>query len=170
MSDTKTPGRAFWDAYIAAHPYGRDFESYSSLADDNRAAIEAGVAAAWGPERDRLKGALEENERLAARIGEMEGKLAAVRRERDEANEQEDGTARAYDNVTRQRDELRKRVSRLHDGITALADRCGLEAASAAQFRGTAEREEDWERAGQWNIRHAVHEEHAAALRKLAAS
>jgi hypothetical protein len=42
----KTPGQAFWDAYIAAHPYGHESESFDELADENRAAINAGVNAA----------------------------------------------------------------------------------------------------------------------------
>jgi hypothetical protein len=66
--------------------------------------------------------------------------------------------------------ELESERKQLREAITAMADKSGLEAASAARFRDDAIDGGNEELAGRWNIRHELHAIHAGWLRMLAAS
>jgi hypothetical protein len=66
--------------------------------------------------------------------------------------------------------ELEAERKQLREAITAMADKSGLEAASAARFRDDAIDGGNEELAGRWNIRHELHAIHAGWLRMLAAS
>jgi hypothetical protein len=80
----KTPGQVAYEAFYGNFPApAAGWDELAAVRPRETCAWEVAAAAAWAPERDRLTAALEENDRLAARVTELESKLTGALGERD---------------------------------------------------------------------------------------
>jgi hypothetical protein len=170
-----SPGRTYYDAYIAAHPYLNGdyiqtdepmYVPYDELADENSAAMEAGAQAVLKAGYPNTAKKLAERDQQAARIGELETDLhvaqARLEGSRARAAGLQAELAAAHTESIRlaaERNALREAVTELADEWEGEADAGDIDAANEPAYNSRAAMQAD-----------AVRQrECAAELRKLAA-